>query len=107
MITVNVARDFSPFLTGRYKTPGLRSSGEEFREHFLVPHLKKGEKIRIEFDGVRGYGSSFLEEAFGGAVRETALPSEHVLSLIEIISEDLSLVQEIEEYIRGQVTRAD
>lgn len=99
MITVNVARDFSRFLAGRYKTHG-HISGEEFRERFIVPHLKKGEKVRIEFDGVRGYTSAFLEEAFGGAVRETALPSEHVLSLIEIISDDLSLIQEIEEYLR-------
>ena len=49
--------------------------GEGSRERFLEEPLTKGEHVTVEFDGTVGYGSSFLEEAFGGAVR----PSDHAL----------------------------
>ena len=65
MIKVNVANDFTKYPSGRYKKNGT-TSGEEFRERLLEPHLKAGEKLEISLDGTIGYGSSFLEEAFGG-----------------------------------------
>lgn len=61
------------------KAPGFRlqsdgpNSGEWFRDTILLPALKKAiadhEKLTVQLDGVAGYGSSFLEEAFGGLVR--------------------------------------
>jgi hypothetical protein len=48
-------------------------SGEEFREELLEPALKQAIEqkhvLTIILDGVSGYGSSFLEESFGGLVR--------------------------------------
>lgn len=65
--TISIARDFSRNPAGRYRKDG-RFSGEVFREDVLVPKLSKG-SICVILDGTDGYGSSFLEEAFGGLVR--------------------------------------
>jgi len=65
---VEIARDFSEYPTGRYKKHG-EGSGEQFREEFLLPHLKNGECVAVKLDGTSGYPSSFLEEAFGGLIR--------------------------------------
>lgn len=69
MISIQVAREFSRHPAGRFEKDGPYS-GESFRRKFLVPHLRNGEAITVDLDGARGYGSSFLEEAFGGLIRE-------------------------------------
>lgn len=67
--TIDVASDFSRTPGGRYYSDGP-ASGEKFREEFLLPALKQHEIVTINLDGTRGYPSSFLEEAFGGAIRK-------------------------------------
>lgn len=94
---INVARDFSRYPAGRYVDDGPYS-GAAFRDGILIPALKAGEEIAVELDGVRGYGSSFLEEAFGGLVRNGFSPDQ-IRQLITLQSADRSLVEEIEEYI--------
>jgi hypothetical protein len=64
---INVGRDFSQTPGGRSKDKGP-ASGEEFRQR-LVDILESGDRVVVELDGTEGYGSSFLEEAFGGLVR--------------------------------------
>ena len=66
--TIRVADDYSPTPLGRYKRHG-EFSGQRFREEFLIPALNQNRKIIIDFDGVAGLPSSFLEEAFGGLIR--------------------------------------
>lgn len=94
---INVARQFSRYPAGRYITDGPYS-GAAFRDDYLLPALRTGSDVTVELDGVRGYGSSFLEEAFGGLVRigVTAATLDKQLTLK---SADESLVQEIREYI--------
>jgi hypothetical protein len=65
---LNVAREFSVTPGGRYRRIS-QFSGEEFRETLLEPALRGNEAVEVELDGVLGYGSSFLEEVFGGIVR--------------------------------------
>jgi hypothetical protein len=65
---ISIANNFTQTPAGRYKTDGP-FSGERFREELLVPALKAGNNIEINLDGTLGFGSSFLEEAFGGLVR--------------------------------------
>jgi hypothetical protein len=70
IIKLSVAKDFSEFPAGRHLDDGPHS-GERFREEFLVPGLKSdGPIVEVDLDGTMGYGSSFLEEAFGGLVRK-------------------------------------
>lgn len=66
---ISIANDFSKSPAGRYRHEGP-NSGEKFRDDILVPALKDhAGTIIIDMDGVVGYGSSFLEEAFGGLIR--------------------------------------
>ncbi len=65
---IDVASDFSPYPAGRFKSDGP-FSGEQFREDRLLPALRRGEHVTVRLAGTKGYGSSFLEEAFGGLVR--------------------------------------
>lgn len=95
---INIERDFSRYPAGRYESDGPYN-GETFRKQFLVPALSEGTgKVVIELDGARGYGSSFLEEAFGGLVRD-GFSADDLLNRIDLKSEDNSLIEEIKDYI--------
>lgn len=98
MITVSVAKDFTRFPAGRYKRNG-ETSGEAFRERFLEEPIRRGEHVTVEFDGTVGYGSSFLEEAFGGIVRSLKVSAEFVLEHLTLQTSDPSLRDEVREYI--------
>ena len=86
MIQINIARDFSDAPGGRYINEG-KYSGEQFREEILLPQYelaeKKNEKLEINFDGCWGFGTSFLEEAFGGLVR--IYKKKNILNRIVIV----------------------
>jgi len=97
--TINIAADFSKFPGGRFLTDG-KYSGERFREEFLVPALKAHEKIEVELDGTLGYGSSFLEEAFGGLVRDHGFDSAMLLNTFVFRSKTQTTVIMIEDFIR-------
>lgn len=60
--------NFSENPSGRYVTDGP-NSGQRFRDEILVPALDSGSGVTVSLDGALGFGSSFLEEAFGGLVR--------------------------------------
>lgn len=67
-IMISIAKDFTQTPAGRYISDGP-FSGQKFRDELLIPALNTGNKIEIDLDGALGFGSSFLEEAFGGLVR--------------------------------------
>lgn len=76
MVQINVADEYTKMPGGRFKSDG-EFSGEDFREKYLLPRYiearKNNEILCVNLDGGYGYGSSFLEEAFGGLVREVGL----------------------------------
>ena len=93
---------FYPIVEFRMST---EPSGDEFRERFLLPYITNLTKVVIELDGVIGYGSSFLEEAFGGAVRTTGISREQFDALVELRSADQTLLTEIREYVSEAARR--
>ncbi len=94
-----VARQFSRYPAGRFLSDGPYS-GQAFREKFLLPLLRKSGRLTVILDGAEGYGSSFLEEAFGGLVRiEGMTPSDLRLKLSIQSSEEPLLIDEIWGYI--------
>lgn len=104
MTVLSVARDFSRYPGGRFKKIS-QNSGEEFRERLLEPAVKTG-KITIDLDGVRGYGSSFLEEVFGGLVRAMNWENRaQVDALLEISASEKSLLLEVSQYINDALGR--
>lgn len=101
MPVITMATDFTRMPAGRYSRDG-KFSGQRFREEFLVPNLGVGpDPLIVDLDGAIGYGSSFLEEAFGGLIREGFSPAELRQWLI-VRSSDSSLVDEIWEYIASE-----
>ncbi len=98
MAVINVAKDFTRYPAGRYEKNG-NTSGEAFRKRFLENPIAKGETVTIELDGTIGYGSSFLEEAFGGLVRAVKVSSSDLASTLNLVSSDNVLIEEIRQYI--------
>ncbi len=72
MKTISIAKQFSPNPAGRYPEDGP-FNGERFRQDFLIPALNDSDVVTVVLDGVSGFGSSFLEEAFGGLIRKHLL----------------------------------
>lgn len=72
MKEMNFVNEFTDMPLGRYITDGPYS-GERFREEFLVPklqQLKNEEQLLLDLSNAFGFGSSFLEECFGGIIRK-------------------------------------
>lgn len=103
MRRLKVATDFS-------RTPGPRRrkegkhSGEEFREELLAPAAKSaiesGEDLVVDLDDTAGYGTSFLEEAFGGLVRNDGVSLAALLRVLKVVSEqEPDLLLEVDEYL--------
>lgn len=103
MIKISIALDFS-------RTPGARFpeegdfSGKDFREKILLPKLKEAikekKKLEVDLDGTAGMGTSFLEEAFGGLIREDKLKYADIKDIIIFKSkEDPEYTEEIISYM--------
>lgn len=96
---IKIAKDFTTEPAGRYYSDG-KFSGERFRKEFLIDALNNAEKVVIDFDETEGYGSSFLEEAFGGLIHEEGYSSATLHEKFEFIShEDESVIGEVWSYI--------
>jgi len=102
MTTINIGTDFSDTPAGRYYADGPWT-GQFFREKWLWPALEKHQNVRVEFDDAEGYGSSFLEEAFGGIVRYELLSKGDLLARLTLVSSDEALVEEVLGYINEAV----
>jgi len=66
---ITIGSDYAAIPGGRYVRYG-DFSGEHFRDAVLVPALNEFDRVLVFLDGTKTYMSSFLEEAFGGLIRE-------------------------------------
>jgi len=89
-ITISIARNFSKYPAGRYRTDG-RASGQAFRDDHLVPALQEGGIVSVVFDGIAGCGSSFLDEAFGGLVRNAGMDKAFLDAHLKLVAHDSGL----------------
>ena len=97
--------EFTTAPGGRYRKDGEKS-GEEFRDEHLLPAvlaaLEAGKTVTIDLDGVIGYGSSFLEEAFGGLERALAKEGKSARNVIKFVSQRRPyLIPKIEGYMNA------
>lgn len=97
-IVLNVAKEFSRYPSGRYPSDS-RFSGERFRDKFIIPALQKGGLVTIELDGVLGYGSSFLDVAFGSLRRDNIISNNDVGRII-LKTKNRYLKAEIERFLQ-------
>lgn len=88
---IKISQDFA-FAPGPRKVHEGPHSGEVFRRDMLAPAVREAietkQTLEVDLDGVAGYGRSFLEEAFGGLIREDHIPYESILAVITIISNE-------------------
>ena len=100
-LNISISKDFTETPGARYMTDG-DFSGEEFLNSILRPKFiegqKSGEKLLVDLDGVSGFATSFLEEAFGGLSREFGPKALH--DVLQFKAEDEpGLIEEIWSYI--------
>ncbi|MDR6181616.1 STAS-like domain-containing protein [Asaia bogorensis] len=107
MREIVIAKEFTKTPGGRFRRGGP-GSGEAFRD-ILCAALKKDDKVLVVLDGTEGYGSSFLEEAFGGMVRNGLVSADDALDKIEIVARTSpfkSYADEALVYLKEAVERA-
>ena len=89
MVEIALANEFSRYPAGR-TTPDGPDNGRRFRTEFLVPALRAAieneSAVEVNLEGVRSFGSSFLEEAFGGLVRQEGFSRQEVEQHLKIIA---------------------
>ena len=108
-MNINICKDYTDTPGGRSISQG-EFSGEDFRNKLLKPKyleaVEKNEKLKIDLDGGYGYGSSFLEEAFGGLIRDLDEDYKQALEIIQIKSNDEpSLIEDITKYIKDAIAK--
>ena len=101
---IKIATMFSWIPGARFPEEG-DFSGQEFRQKILVPTLKeaikKKERLEIDLDGTAGFGTSFLEEAFGGLLRIDKFMYKDIMNTIHFISmDDPEYIEEIKSYLK-------
>jgi len=97
--TIYIAKEFSETPAGRYYTDGTYT-GQRFREEFLYPALTKNDEVEINLDNTLGYGSSFLEEAFGGLIREKGMTISELEEKLTITSSRKLYLNRIWQYLK-------
>ncbi|MCY9815177.1 STAS-like domain-containing protein [Aeromonas caviae] len=104
-ITIDVGTKFSRSPLGRYYSDG-NSNGTRFREEVLKPELiKSDESITLDFSNVSiGVGSSFLEEAFGGLVRD-GFDADELKRRIKIVGGMAAYPSQFERFVERARTQ--
>lgn len=110
---INIVKEYTDKPGARYESQGS-NSGEKFRNQILYPKfieaMEKNEELIVNLDGGYGYGSSFLEEAFGGLIRklknEKNTDYKRANEIIKIISKDnTTWIDKIKAYIDNEVKK--
>ena len=94
-ITISIANDFSAYPAGRYPADG-EYNGTTFREEVLLPALTDDARVEVTFDDVAGFGSSFLDEAFGGLIRDEGITKEFLDSHLLLTTTE----PELEDFVK-------
>lgn len=102
-IKINISKDFSKTPGPRYINEG-NFSGELFRKEILFNRvseaLEKDIPFEVNLDGTAGYGTSFLEESFGGLIRSHNLSYDKIIKNMILISEEEEyLIDDIKDYL--------
>lgn len=108
---INVVKEYTDKPGARYESQGS-NSGQKFRDTILYPKflkaIERNETLTVNLDGGYGYGSSFLEETFGGLVRRLKKEKndnyKKVKEIIIIISNDnKTWIKKIAGYIKEAI----
>ena len=85
-LPVSIA-DFSRFPIHRKPGDGEKN-GQVFREKRLLPKIQEADRnngmVVISLEGVEGFSSAFLDEAFGGLVSENHYTPDRLRELLRL-----------------------
>lgn len=95
---INIAKDYSETPAGRYVADGPYS-GARFRDDILYPALKEFDLVVVDLDGALGYGSSFLEETFGGLIRDHGMTLDELNKRLIIRSSRSLYLERAKQYM--------
>lgn len=100
---ISIAKDFSAIPGARFPEEG-DFSGQDFRNNVLCPALKEAisndEVLTVILDGTAGLGTSFLEESFGGLIRNDKFSLATLQKHLYLVSdEDPDYITEINQYM--------
>jgi len=95
--TIYVIKDFHKRPYGRDEgdAPGYEGTGLKFRKNLLVPALNTYPKVHVVLDGYNRYGPSFLDEAFGGLVRDEDFSGEFIQKHLTYSHSELKSIEQI------------
>lgn len=83
-----ISKDFHPYPAGRTDEDGAYN-GKKFRSSILVDKLKSAigadKRLFVSLDGLMSCGSSFLESAFGGLIREDNFTKDELNKTLNIV----------------------
>lgn len=87
-VHISIASDYSAYPAGRDDNDGPYN-GTRFRREHLLPKFHEakalGVKLVVSLEGVMSFGSSFLEEAFGGLVRKEGVSRRDLTDSLVIV----------------------
>ncbi|NRP11462.1 hypothetical protein XMM379_000632 [Aliiroseovarius sp. xm-m-379] len=105
-VMIDISKEYAAYPAGRDENDGP-FNGQRFREEILLPRYNEakeaGKRLIVSLAGVMSFGSSFLEEAFGGMVRVEGINKKDFLDRLEIRSDrasDKRYIAAIREYIK-------
>ena len=88
-VTISIADNFSAYpADGEYNATA-------FRKEWLLPALTDDARVEVTFDDVVGLAASFLDEAFGGLVRNEGMTKEFLDSHLRLTTTE----PELEAYV--------
>ena len=90
--------EFSDMPHGRDDDDG-QYNGQKFRRNILLPALKAHDIVEIDFEGVKGCGSSFADESFAGLITHEGFSKEEVIRRISYKYKYKSVIKNIYKYI--------
>lgn len=93
-VTISIADHFSAYPAGRYPEDGEHNA-TAFRKKWLVPALTDDAQVEVTFDDVIGLAASFLDEAFGGLIRNEGMSKEFLDSYLHLTTTE----PELEDYV--------
>ena len=104
---ISIAKQFTKTPGPRYIHEG-KFSGEQFRLEYLYPlfikAMQANQKIEAVLDGTAGYGTSFLEESFGGLVRQLVNKNGmDVKKARSLVNDIIIIISEEEEYLKDDI----
>lgn len=88
-VRIEIAKDYSAYPAGRDEADGP-FNGERFRKQHLLPKynqaVRDGVELVVSLDGVMSFGSSFLEEAFGGLIRREMVEKSDLKRRLKVVT---------------------